>query len=297
MKETIKKLPLLNLNVRADINMPPEDGVMLYKYAPFFNLKVKIPIGGKDLDILRIPSDKAGIDITKGLDIDIEKSYDDSVNLIINDRVNPLKIVNSRFYMIGDNKYKIADRKGNLDTNIYTEDYFKIEANLVKSVQSIVKLDFKGFMEGGNLSVGNYTFYFKLADADGNESDFVSESGRVVCHIGNTAQPRSIRGGQLNENSGKSAMFKLRDLDLAYNFISVYYTRTTGDSDQEIVTAHKIDHKYKINGIDTNISITGYENVVDIDLSDINIRYSEYKSIRTSENCQNMTFTGGVRNH
>jgi hypothetical protein len=53
------------------------------------------------------------------------------------------------------------------------------------------------------MRVGNYNFYFKYSDADGNETDFVGESGTVICHIGNVNDPQSIRGGMENENSNK----------------------------------------------------------------------------------------------
>jgi hypothetical protein len=39
------------------------------------------------------------------------------------------------------------------------------------------------------LKIGNYIFYFKLADADGNETDFVGESGIVTLHIGALNSP------------------------------------------------------------------------------------------------------------
>lgn len=291
-------LPKPGIARKAIIYTVATDGKMVYDYAPFYNLKLDKPriIGedSTDLDFLRIPTSKAGLGIDKPIDIDIEESYDGSANLILNDKVNKVKIVNPRFYLTDSNNYKIADRKGSLDTNIYTENNFKTEANLVKTVQSIVKLDFLGISQGGKMPVGNYTFYFKLADSDGNESDFISESGRVVCHIGTVGNPKFIRGGQLNENSGKSIRFKLKNLDLAYNFINVYYTRTTGDKEQEVTTAHKINDSFKINGLETELNITGYEEHSDIGISEINIMYSEFESATSIENCQNMTFAGGV---
>ena len=291
------KLPNIELGVEGNIFMSPDKGNLIYDYRPFYNLKMDYPIEDKDLTYLTMNADKAQIAIDSPIDIDIEESYDGSANLIINDRVNPLKIVNSRFYLTDSAHYEIGDRKGNLDTNIYTNKNFKIEANLIKSVQTVVGLDFLGLREGGRLPIGNYTFYFKLADSDGNESDFVSESGKVVCHIGNISQPKFIRGGQINENSGKSVSFRLKNLDLAYSFIHVYYTRTTGDKDQEALTAHKISERFKINGINTEIDISGYEETEAISIEDINIRYSEFNSTKTTENCQNMTFAGGVTNN
>lgn len=292
----MSSIPKIKLNIKTYIYTTPDDGKLIYEYRPFHNQKMGGFVGEADLTSLTLDADKAEISIDRPIELNLEESYDGSVNVIVNDRVNPLKIVNSRFYLIDSNNYKIGDRKGNLDTNIYTEKNFKVEANLVKSVQSVIGLDFLGLLENGNMKVGNYTFYFKLSDSDGNESDFIAESGKVVCHIGNISKPRFIRGGQMGENSGKSVRFRLKNIDLAYNYIHVYYTRSTGDSGQEITTAHKIEERFKISGIDTEIAISGYEEHTDVSLEDINVRYSEFNSVKTTTNCQNITFAGGVSN-
>mgnify|MGYP003537808564 CR=1 FL=1 len=46
-------------------------------------------------------------------------SYDGSVNLILNDGLNIPRLINSRFTVTGKNTYKVIDRKGDNDTNIY----------------------------------------------------------------------------------------------------------------------------------------------------------------------------------
>jgi hypothetical protein len=43
------------------------------------------------------------------------------------------------------------------------------------------------------MPIGNYHFYFKYMDADGNESDFIAESGLVSIFIGN--EPLNIKSG------------------------------------------------------------------------------------------------------
>jgi len=73
---------------------------------------------------------------------------------------------------------------------------------LYKRVIKIPKIDFKGVSAGGNLRVGNYHFYFKLSDADGNETDFVGESGLVSVFIGFNDY-FSVTTGTKNENSFK----------------------------------------------------------------------------------------------
>ena len=287
-------LPLISIQINNTIHAFPEDGKLLYQYKPLQNLKVLTTDGTIDLVSLSLNAFSAGIDINSPLIIDTEPSYDDSVNLIINDKKNPLKIINSRFYLVDSNTYKIGDRKGNLDTNIYTEENFKIEAGLVKTVRSIITLDFKGIESGGNLPVGSYNFYFKLADSDGNESDFISESGKVVCHIGAVNHPSSIRGGQMDEVSDKVIKFQINNLDLAYDYINIYYTKHSGNNLIDQLKSYKITDKFKIRGISTELTITGFENHVEIDNSEINIQYANFDSAETNTNCQNLTFVGNI---
>jgi hypothetical protein len=64
------------------------------------------------------------------------------------------------------------------------------------------------------MSVGNYHFYFKYVDADGNETDFVAESGLVSIFKGNSL--KTINSGLMNENSYKSVKFLLDNIDSAY---------------------------------------------------------------------------------
>lgn len=287
-------LPTININFSNILRGGPEDGILINKYSPFFNLKIKEPINKIDLGPLRVKATAANLSIDAPIDIDIEESYDGSANLIINDRKNPLKIVNSRFYLTDSTHYSIGDRRGNLDTNIYTKENFSVETNLVKTVHSLVNIDLIGIFQGGRMPVGNYTFYIKLADSDGNESDFIAESGKVVCHIGNINQPRHIRGGQLNEDSGKSIKLNIKNLDMAYSYINVYYTRTTGTDKEQVTTAYKIQDKYKITGLDTQITISGYEDYEGISIDDINIQYTQFDSVQTLENCQNISFAGNI---
>ena len=288
-------LPIVTLDITSTIYGLPAEGDLIYKYSPFQNLQNLDPAQEEGLSDLRMLASEANMDVNNPIELDIEQSYDNSVNLVVNDKINPLKLVNSRFYLLSSDQYAIADRKGNLDTNIYTKSNFKIESGLIKTVRTIVGLDFKGVSEGGILPVGNYNFYFKLADSDGNESDFIAESGQVVCYIGAVNEPSSIRGGLLNEDSGKLVKFKLNNIDLAYDYINIYYTRNTGDGDVENTEAYKITQSYSILGTSTELSITGYEDIEKITVEELNIQYTYFDSAKTVASCQNMLFVGNTK--
>jgi hypothetical protein len=79
--------------------------------------------------------------------------------------------------------------------------------------------------------VGNYHFYFKLSDADGNETDFVGESGLVSVFIG-FGTPHSTHSGERDENSYKNVTFAINNIDPSYDYVKVYYSRTSAELDR-----------------------------------------------------------------
>ena len=291
------KLLIPDLSVRSSLWGLPSTGKLVDKYSPFQNLNTN-----EGLSDLRIHLDNFGERpntdyIYNPIQIEVEPSYDGSANVLFSDKQHTPRLVNSRFYLTDSSNYRIADRKGNIDTNIYTTSNFEIESSLIKKVNTITTLDFLGIYDGGRLSVGNYTFYFKLADGDDNMTDFISESGKVVCHIGSVNKPESIRGGQKGENSEKLVKFRLNNLDQAYQYIRVYYSRSTGDENEERELYYFIEDKFKITGSSTSITITGFESISEVSYSDINTKYESFDSVNTLTIAQNMTFVGGINNN
>ena len=242
-------------------------------------------------------TDKLKVSLNHPMSIIPQYSYDGSVNLILNDGLNEPKLINTRFSATGQNTYEIVDRKGNADTNIYddSQEQFDIDTALYKTVSQIPKLQFIGVQGGGNLKVGNYHFYFRLSDADGNETDFVAESGLVSIFIGFDS-PRSIYQGNKNENSVKQVRFKLSNVDSAYSYVSVYYSRCAAEgNDNSVIEYCKIDKKYIVNNFQiANIVITGFETVENVTVQDINPFYNIVNAAKTQATCQNMLFLGNV---
>ena len=229
------------------------------------------------------------------IDILPQYSYDGSANLIINDGLNQPKLINSRFSPTERNQYQIVDRKGDNDTNIYDQgDEFDIDTSLHKKTKLIPNILFRGTFSSGNLSIGNYHFYFRYMDADGNESDFIAESGLVSIFIGNT--PYNIHTGVRNENSYKGVSFLLTNLDSGYQYLSVYYTKATADVlENSSVSAFKIEQKYLINTANVcQLKITGFEETTEIPLTDINLQYQIFNNVETQALCQNRVFFGNI---
>lgn len=242
-------------------------------------------------------TDQLSFDINHPVSIAPAYSYDGSVDLILNDGKNQPRLINSRFSTTGMNTYEVINRKGDNDTNIYDMgDQFDIDTSLYKKTNKIPKIIFNGTQSGGDLRIGNYHFYFKYADADGNETDFVAESGLVSIFKGMTS-PISINTGLRDENSLKSVSFTLKNIDSGYQYLHVYYTRSSAEINQNFETeAVKIHQKFLVNtnGI-SNILITGNEESEKIALSDINLSYNVIKSAKSQSICQNMLFMANVQ--
>lgn len=273
-------------------------GNIVYEYNPLRNYRLSSDtvINGELVEagsIVDLDTDGFNFSLNNPLEIDAQSSYDGSVNLIFNDNRNIPRLVNSRFSVLQNNTYEVVDRIGNNDTNLYDSEQFDLDTSLYKRVNTIPTITFSSVLPSGNLKVGNYVIYIKYADADGNETDFVGESGIISCFIGGDRDPFSIDGGFRDQLASKSISLTVSDIDSSYDYIKVYYTRSTSDVDSNrVVTAHEIDRKFPVRNNSCNVIITGSEETKDIPVSDINIQYSIIDKAKSQTVCQNMLFLG-----
>ena len=273
-------------------------GNIVYEYNPLRNYRLSSDtvINGELVEagsIVDLDTDGFNFSLNNPLEIDAQSSYDGSVNLIFNDNRNIPRLVNSRFSVLQNNTYEVVDRIGNNDTNLYDSEQFDLDTSLYKRVNTIPTITFNSVLPSGNLKVGNYVIYIKYADADGNETDFVGESGIISCFIGGDRDPFSIDGGFRDQLASKSISLIVSDIDSSYDYIKVYYTRSTSDVDSNrVVTAHEIDRKFPVRNNSCNVIITGSEETKDIPVSDINIQYSIIDKAKSQTVCQNMLFLG-----
>lgn len=256
---------------------------------------IETPIVHQAGELVDFETDELHFSLNNPVNLLAQYSYDNSVNLIINDGLNPPRLINSRFSATERNKYQICDRKNNNDSNIYDQGLqFDTDTSLYKKISNIPYLQFLSVGYGGNLKVGNYHFYFRYIDDDGNMSDFFAESGLVSIFIGNTAD--SVYSGFRDENSHKLVKFSLDETDPSYQNVVIYYTRATSDiGENSVIRCGKIDREFKLlDSGATIITITGFEEVDEVDISEINPSYQIYGAAETQDQCQNILFLGNV---
>ena len=244
--------------------------------------------------LIDFDTDQLNFDLEHPVDIEVQPSYDGSVNLILNDDKNIPRLINSRFSVREKNTYEIVDRIGENDTNIYNSKSFDKDTSLYFQYEQNPIINYLGFIRG-TFAVGQYCFYLTYCDADDNESDYIAESGLIPIFLGNDKDPFSMDGGIKNQLSDKGIRLRIDNLDKSYNYLKVYYVRYFADYQQNrVYEAKKIYKKYPINSNQLYLQITGYEEAEDIDANILNISRFNPKSILTQAQCKNMLFFGNI---
>ena len=249
-----------------------------------------------------------GYTIKDPVTIEIQDSYDGSVNLILVADGKKPRIVNSGFSVLQDNKCKFVNRNQDVDTNIYINP--DEETELIRSSNEISNIDLNDVGPGGQLKGGNYTFYLKFGDDDYNKTDIVAESGVISIFKGTDAVPSTISGTLLNELTDKMVSIKISGLKTIYSKIYLYYTREYSDTNGYRMTeSYALTEPFDIKDERTNteisngipayqsIWITGFEQVEPINIEELNIDYHTIDSARAETQNSNMLFLGNVGNN
>jgi len=204
------------------------------------------------------------------VDINLSKSYDSSVNIILTDSVSPIRLINTRFSVLPGNKAEIIQHRTGNSTNSYSDFYFS-QTELIPTSVSIPKLDFNGLVDGGTLPAGGYRYFFKYIKDDGAQTDIIEESRLVNVHQGvSEVTSYGMDGLQL---TSKSVKFTLTNLDDSYYGIKVYFTVSSGDA-AAVSTAFSLNNPYKIVNGKCVILHTGFESVSDYNKESIGVKYS-----------------------
>lgn len=267
----------------------------------YFN-EVKITATIRDYEIVERNSfrtSKLNFSKEYPVTIEIQDSYDGSVNLILTDDNNPVRIINTGFTVVG-NKYQVITRNQEIETNLYDEDQFTEQTNLVRITNKITNATLNTVKPGGQLKGGNYKFYIKFGDADFNQSDIVAESGIVSIFNGTDGRPDTISGTLADERTDKMVSLSITGLNAAYSKIYIYYTREYSDTNgYRMSEAAMLTEPFEMMPDGTlteplNIWITGFEQITPISVEDLNIDYHTVDYAKTITQQQDMLFLGNV---
>lgn len=273
-------------------------GKLIYKYSP---LKIGITENGSLYDLR---SEYFNFDLNHPVEVLAEDSYDGSVNLIFTDNKNNPKLINTGFQARENGEYYIIDRIG--DDSVHTNRYrlddktlFNLQTSLYRDSHKIPKIQFNGLQTGGQLKVGTYTIYVIACDKDGNESDIICESGVIPVFLGTDGDPFSVNGGSENQVSDKSIDLTITNIDSAYHYVKLCYTRTAAANNQNASTlAYKVQTLFPVTKDGGNsiihIIFTGFEDEVAMAITDLNIRYFNADTVKTQCLTQNMLFQGNI---
>lgn len=162
----------MNITIKPFLYQLSNKGYMAWEYNPFHNFRITdtktvTQINSEESSnveagsIVDLDTSLLNFDLEHPVTMDIQPSYDGTVNVIFNDNKNVPRLINSRFSTTELNTYELVDRIGDNDTNIYDQDSFDLDSSLYKRISSIPTVKFIGISSSGQLKVGNYNFYFK----------------------------------------------------------------------------------------------------------------------------------------
>lgn len=273
-------------NHKIVISQFPKEGELQKTYSALHNYVTENSIG----DFI---TNEISYNLENFLDIETQLSYDDSINLILNNNEEAPRIINTQFRVLGNNRYEYLTRNQNVATNLYRKGHIDSTTDLFLRSSNWPVIDLVNVTETGQLMGGNYTFYIRYCDEDYNETEVVSESGIVSVFKG--SNPSTISGTILDERTNKTINLHIDNIDSSFNKFYLYFSRDTSDLNGISLTKYyKISEPFIVpeNGI---ISITGYENLEEISREELFINYNYFTAAKTHAITQNMLFLGNVQ--
>ena len=270
------------------------NGNIVKKYSPLQNYKKS----GSDIygDFIA----NLNMDLKHPIDIEIQESYDGSVNLIINDDKNEPRLINSGFAVREGGKYELIERNQYEQTNKYSEEKLNSQIKLIRTIKEIPRIEFEELLYTGQLKGGNYNFYIKFADGDYNKTDIVCESSVISIFNGNPNSISSISGAWQSEITDKAIKLKIKNIDPTFSNIYVYYTREYCDANgYKLTEAKMLSDEFNIPKDKNNeyeFIITGVEKTENISIEELNVQYLPISKAETQVQQQNMLFLANIGN-
>lgn len=144
------------------------EGDLSWEYNPLHNI---IDKSSENHVLSDFDTNELNLDTNHPVEVEVQPSYDGSVNLILNDNNDVPRIVNSAFTVKEGWKYKRVLRNQQKQTNYYPVNEIDSNTRLFRTTNTFLNVFLTDVESGGELKGGNYIFYFKYGDEDYNETD------------------------------------------------------------------------------------------------------------------------------
>lgn len=268
----------------------PGSEFMRYEYSALYNY-------GGDSDEFpllngRFNSTHFNFNLNKILDIELQNDYDGSVNIIFTGDGNPMRIINSGFAVLPDNKYQIIERNGQRETNRYTKDNFANIIKLIARSNKIMKVGLDGVYPGGKVGLGNWQYFFAYATEDGLETEIIAETFNVPVTLGNKVS--NVSGGrQTGELSDKLVKIQLSNLDSSFSHVVVYAVHSDGML-SNTKTGYRINQQYRILDSSIVFTHTGFEQLENYPVDDIINESVNFETAETITQIQEYLVAGNI---
>jgi len=234
--------------------------------------------------------------------LEIQPDFDESVNLCFTIKGQRPRIVNSNFIgrqsanstVNGGVTFEAAPaRSGTATSNTYTTSSLEKETSLVIYTDKILDIDGTTPIEtGGKLKPGNYQYVFYYMSEDFNKTSIVGQSSICQIFFGDTLT--NIRGGDNNEVTNKRVHLTLSNVDTDFRYLKAYVlysSGTTGLLQQYLEFVNPIE----ITGTTIEFYHSGYEELQEIPLDEVNIDYTPITSASASTQISGYYFLGDIK--
>jgi len=202
---------------------------------------------------------KLGYDGRK-VDLKFSSSYDGTVDIYLNDRLNSTYVVNNCFNSLGD----FIDRSVPYES-------LPNSIRLLNSSNKPAIFDSLLINNGGELRPGNYQFFLRYSNKSFDTTLFISQSD-IVSIVSRAGENRigkyKSKNGILSKTT-KEVTITLSGLDPNYDYFQIGYVLATGNQGDESFYESFLVSNYYSTLNDTEIHITGREVLETISLDEI----------------------------
>lgn len=144
------------------------------------------------------------------VEVELQLSWDDSINMIVASEENPIKIFNTGFNVYTGEKTGQVTSLFDIQHNV----------NLVNNTDKWLSVNSIEVVNGGQLGYGNYILSFTYNLADFSPVDHFSKSNAISIHNDSDYGFR-VSGEDERKLSSKGIKFELTNVDLAFKYINV----------------------------------------------------------------------------